>query len=723
MRINCNFYKKFAVFICIFTLCLHINTHVIFLSFFKTSDNGTLAPVSRRPVFMVIKELQEWVSAVKDYADLRSAEFKDMPEIVYPDYTLDIQPLQTRLERKFLAHLMVIAGYVSQLPLIYANYHTKTLEEACSHLAMPPHFVRACRFVAAYTGSSGYAPSMLPERVRKGLPFIAAMADKGGLIMDIARGRIIGNEAFASVPSPDYSSMSGVWLVANARRFADPETGGSRLAAIMKQLNGYALAGVTCLHLMPIDPMTPLVPSSPYARFACGPDIFEAGTPEDLSRLVEEASKRGITIMFDMVLNHTGHFDEENGGGVFPAECYINKRWDSGPAIEDGQFKGDTMRINYQAEPMQIPQSWIWALQNIEYYLSFAHFGSVALRFDVPFDIPADFWAWAFCRIKDHFGFVPASFFEIANEPSIQAIKAVVGHALTESLGAGQARTLADSRIYGLVQDFNMGIFKDILSLTRKEGPFVLHRLAATLSRAGRWVGGVNHDNDKGGDWYGQDFIDACGFFKNAGGRLEFALGRLTFYTALLLVCVPFSYSPTITAEMMALQDSRTSKGRDFMQQRRVPVNGIGFEEACKRLREEGVDLKESDMKLLSCITPLHRLTVCNLAQRVRGNGAVELNCEKLVETAAQWHQRLRLLGVCRSLLIKNARSDAAGLEYRSGPGMLSIMVEGKPFIVVTTNNDDRQTAAPGWIEFAGSGLSIEDWVRENLTSGTRDSA
>lgn len=143
--------------------------------------------------------------------------------------------------------------------------------------------------------------------------------------------------------------------------------------------------GVNVIYLMPIYPVGELRTAggdgSPYAVKDYKAVNPEFGTLEDLRRLVEEAHKRGISVILDWVANHTSwdnswisdHKDwyqqDENGNIIIPP----NTNWQ------------DVAQLNYENQEMRAAMS-----DALKYWVYNANIDG--FRFDAANWVPFSFW-------------------------------------------------------------------------------------------------------------------------------------------------------------------------------------------------------------------------------------------------------------------------------------------------------------------------------------------
>lgn len=151
---------------------------------------------------------------------------------------------------------------------------------------------------------------------------------------------------------------------------------------ITTQLDRLNDLGVTILWLMPIHPIGQEKKKgtigSPYAvrdYYAVNPDY---GTKDDLHRLINEAHKRGMKVIIDIVANHTSwdsvmmktpDFYEHDASGkiTFPHDWY------------------DVAKLNYGN-----PKLREYMTGMLKYWLR--EFNLDGFRCDVAADVPTDFW-------------------------------------------------------------------------------------------------------------------------------------------------------------------------------------------------------------------------------------------------------------------------------------------------------------------------------------------
>src|SRR5258706_6047523 len=154
---------------------------------------------------------------------------------------------------------------------------------------------------------------------------------------------------------------------------------------IAAQLDRLKNLGVTIIWLMPIHPIGQEKKKgsigSPYAvrnYYGINPDY---GTKDDLKKLVSEAHRRGITVIIDIVANHTS--------------------WDSVMMKHPEWYKHDASgQITYPHDWMDVaalnyanPQLHEYMTDMLQYWIR--EFDLDGFRCDVAEDVPTDFWEHA----------------------------------------------------------------------------------------------------------------------------------------------------------------------------------------------------------------------------------------------------------------------------------------------------------------------------------------
>ncbi|MCK9351333.1 MAG: alpha-amylase family glycosyl hydrolase [Candidatus Paceibacterota bacterium] len=125
------------------------------------------------------------------------------------------------------------------------------------------------------------------------------------------------------------------------------------------RLDYFEKLGVTCLHLLPHYP-SPMVDD--------GYDISdyknvkpELGTLDDFKKFIEEAHKRGIRVLADMILNHVSSmhpwFVDASSSKESPYRDYF--LWSE---------KGEGYELGNNAFPHLKPKNWIWNEATQDYY-------------------------------------------------------------------------------------------------------------------------------------------------------------------------------------------------------------------------------------------------------------------------------------------------------------------------------------------------------------------
>lgn len=149
------------------------------------------------------------------------------------------------------------------------------------------------------------------------------------------------------------------------RSFADSDADGiGDLPGIIEHLDYLADLGVETLWVSPFF-------ASPQRDF--GYDVTdylsvapEYGTVEDAQRLIDQTHKRGMKILFDLVLNHTSDqhpwFIRSNASRTNPADdWYI---W------ADGRGRGGRRPPNNWRSALEVKSAWQWSQERKQWYLA-----------------------------------------------------------------------------------------------------------------------------------------------------------------------------------------------------------------------------------------------------------------------------------------------------------------------------------------------------------------
>lgn len=155
---------------------------------------------------------------------------------------------------------------------------------------------------------------------------------------------------------------------------------------ITAQLDRLKELGVNILWLMPVHPISQVKKKgtlgSPYAAhdyYAINPDY---GTKEDFKRLVSEAHRRGMKVIIDIVVNHTGW----DSVMMKTPEYYTrDKQGNIIPPVPDW---ADVADLNYDN-----PRLREYITEMLKYWLK--EFDLDGFRCDVAGMVPTDFWEHA----------------------------------------------------------------------------------------------------------------------------------------------------------------------------------------------------------------------------------------------------------------------------------------------------------------------------------------
>jgi glycosidase len=151
------------------------------------------------------------------------------------------------------------------------------------------------------------------------------------------------------------------------RSFADSNGDGiGDLPGVVSRLDHLVDLGVETLWLSPFF-------RSPQRDF--GYDITdyrdvapEYGTLDDAQRLIDEAHRRGLAVVFDLVLNHTSDehpwFVESRSSRANPrADWYV---WSDGRR----DWRGRPVPPNNWRSELQLPRAWQWSTEREQWYLA-----------------------------------------------------------------------------------------------------------------------------------------------------------------------------------------------------------------------------------------------------------------------------------------------------------------------------------------------------------------
>jgi cyclomaltodextrinase / maltogenic alpha-amylase / neopullulanase len=163
---------------------------------------------------------------------------------------------------------------------------------------------------------------------------------------------------------------------------------------VTRDLDRLKNLGVTVLWLMPIHPVGqarkkggPNSPGSPYAvrdYYATNPDY---GTKEDFRRLVEEAHRRGLRVIIDVVANHTAWDSVLMGRPEF----YTKDA--AGRIVAPDPGWSDVADLDYSN-----PAVRDYMIEMLKYWLR--EFKLDGFRCDVSWMVPTDFWERARAELE-----------------------------------------------------------------------------------------------------------------------------------------------------------------------------------------------------------------------------------------------------------------------------------------------------------------------------------
>lgn len=160
---------------------------------------------------------------------------------------------------------------------------------------------------------------------------------------------------------------------------------------ITERLDELKDLGVTVLWLMPIHPIGEILRKgtlgSPYAvrdYYAINPEF---GTTNDFRRLVQEAHRRGLKVILDMVANHTAW------DNVLMARPEFYKRDATGKIVPPVPEWTDVAGLNYAN-----PELRRYMIRMLEYWVR--EFDVDGFRYDVAYMVPTDFWEEARAELE-----------------------------------------------------------------------------------------------------------------------------------------------------------------------------------------------------------------------------------------------------------------------------------------------------------------------------------
>jgi len=159
---------------------------------------------------------------------------------------------------------------------------------------------------------------------------------------------------------------------------------------VTERLDELKELGVTLLWLMPIHPISREKKKgsigSPYAvrdYYGINPDY---GTRNDLRRLVDETHKRGMRIIIDIVINHTGW------DSVLMKEPEFYQRDASGRIVSPHDWT-DVAALDYRNQKLRA-----YMIEMLKYWLR--ELDLDGFRCDVAGEVPTDFWESARAELE-----------------------------------------------------------------------------------------------------------------------------------------------------------------------------------------------------------------------------------------------------------------------------------------------------------------------------------
>lgn len=213
--------------------------------------------------------------------------------------------------------------------------------------------------------------------------------NKRRLILTFSIVFAITTSAFAQASGPDYSQMaareSQDWIKDAVIYQIYPRQYSEKgdFNSITSDLDRIRDLGVTVLWLMPVHPIGELrkkgTIGSPYAVkdfFAVNPRY---GTEADLKRLIDEAHKRGMKVIIDIVANHTAWDSVMMKNKAFYT---TNAKGEVVPPNEDWTDVADLNYDNPELRKYMIDMLKFWVT---EYKVD-------GFRCDVAGAVPTDFW-------------------------------------------------------------------------------------------------------------------------------------------------------------------------------------------------------------------------------------------------------------------------------------------------------------------------------------------
>lgn len=186
---------------------------------------------------------------------------------------------------------------------------------------------------------------------------------------------------FTNVPEPKDAIIYQV----NFRAFSAK----GDFASVQARLDDIKALGTNVLYLMPIYPVGVLkTANSPYCVSDYTGVNREFGTLEDVRTLVEEAHKRGMSVLFDWVANHT----------AWDNPWIKNKSWYKQDAqgniiVPPKTDWNDVAALNYDNKEMRLAM-----IEAMKYWIYQANIDGY--RCDTADFVPADFWEEAIASLR-----------------------------------------------------------------------------------------------------------------------------------------------------------------------------------------------------------------------------------------------------------------------------------------------------------------------------------
>jgi len=200
----------------------------------------------------------------------------------------------------------------------------------------------------------------------------------GLLALNLAAGAQAESSSPGARKSPDWLKRSVVYEIF-PRNFSQA----GDLNAITARLDELNDLGVNLLWLMPINPIGEKMKKgsigSPYCIrdfYAINPDY---GTTNDFRRLVEEAHKRGLKVIMDIVAGYTAW------DSVLMEHPEFYQKDAAGRIISPNPDWTDVAGLNYENQDLRR-----YMIDMMRYWLT--DFGVDGFRCDVAYTVPIEFW-------------------------------------------------------------------------------------------------------------------------------------------------------------------------------------------------------------------------------------------------------------------------------------------------------------------------------------------